>query len=517
MIVSQPEKNYDAEFCGSIPLNFINLIQPHGLLIVLSRLDLKIVQVSDNVEEIAGIAAKDLINKSLAEFTDAAQLSHITNRVAEWNIKDKIPVSLSLSTNGRVIPFSVIMHYKEKYVLLELEKSNEQQISEAQNSDSFLRIYQEVKYIIAALKEARSVEEIARIAALEIRKLSGFDRVMIYQFDRNWNGTVIAEAREEDLEPYLSLQFPASDIPKQARDLYFSNPFRLIPDRTATPAKLFPVINPIVRGFTDLSECSLRSVPAVHLEYLANMGVTASMSTAIIKDGKLWGLISCHHKTAKNLSYALRSAFELLSLMISAQLAAKENEQAFLVKKQLDEKYMKLLENIYSEDDLHAALSAVPLHLINMLNLGGAALVYNGELIRLGNTPDDEEVRGLISWLSRNNGHKAFLTDSLPSQYEPSRAYADVASGLVALPIATQKGSFVLGFRPEVLQTVQWGGDPNHAIQLEPDGKTYHPRHSFSIWQETVKYTCLPWLPEEENTAEALRVAILERTLKDKV
>jgi light-regulated signal transduction histidine kinase (bacteriophytochrome) len=283
---------YDSEFCGSIPLHLINLIQPHGALLVLNKDTLVVAQVSENVTDLLATAPEGLLGRPLADLLPGAQLEELREKIDRWGIRDRIPMDLSLATPRGEVRYRASVHPKSNYVLLELEPV----ATDAEAS--FMRAYQEVKYITAAIKEGSDAKAVCQIAALEIKQLSGFDRVMIYQFDYLWNGTVIAEARENDLEPYYGLRFPASDVPRQTRELYYRNPYRLIPDRDFAPVRLRPVVNPLTRAFTDLSESTLRGVPNVHVEYLRNMDVMASMSTPIIIDNRLWGLISCHHKTA---------------------------------------------------------------------------------------------------------------------------------------------------------------------------------------------------------------------------
>jgi light-regulated signal transduction histidine kinase (bacteriophytochrome) len=209
-------------------------------------------------------------------------------------------------------------------------------------------VYQELKFVIAAIEATASIEDAARLAVNELKRISGFDKVMVYQFDADWNGTVIAEAMEPEMEPYFGLKFPASDIPKQAREMYRKNPYRFIPDVAYQPVRLYPVLNPVTGGFTDLTDSNLRSVAGVHLEYLRNMRVAASMSTRIVKDEQLWGLISCHHRTAKPLSYQMCSLFELLSTIISAKVTALEQRKEYLFKSEMHTLYSRLVERIYN-------------------------------------------------------------------------------------------------------------------------------------------------------------------------
>ncbi len=504
-------KNYDSEFCGSLPLHFINLVQPHGFIMVVQKEAFLIRQISENVIDLLGISPNELLNRNLADFISSEQMDAIRRKTQKWIIEDRIPENVSFTINNTEINFSAVIHTKENYILLELEPNN----PPAPGELDFVHIYQEIMFILAAFKKADTIQKLSQIAVSEIKKLSGFDRVMIYKFDKNWNGNVLAEALEPGMQPYLNLSFPASDVPRNARDLYFKNPFRLIPNREYNPARLVPVLNPISSNFTDLSDCNLRSVANVHLQYLQNMGVQASMSTPIIKDNALWGLISCHHKTPKNLSYEMRSAFVLLSSIISAEVMAKENEQSLGKINNLNEVFTKLLAQMYKEQDFRQGLTHGAYTLNHLFTSTGAAIVLDGEIKKVGKTPTNDEIKNIVHWLQRSRVNKIHATENLTLALEPAVNYKDVASGLIALPIALERGDYILGFREEMVQTIDWGGDPNQAIIMEPDGKTYHPRNSFAVWQEQVKHTSLPWSEQDVHVAEQLRIAILERIVRD--
>ncbi|RNI29125.1 GAF domain-containing protein [Rufibacter latericius] len=505
------EKNYDSEFCGSIPLHLVNLIQPHGVLLVLDPNDLRIVQVSENVGQLLGIPAAEILNEPVSRFLPEHQFEDIRAKMQGQNSSAKIPFSVTFLVHGQEVIFTALVHPKEGYVLVELENNQE-----TSSKNSFLELYQQINYITSLLKQAGSISEIAQISVEEIKKLTGFDRVLAYQFDPQWNGIVIGQAKEEDMDDFMDLRFPASDVPKQSRDLYFSNPYRLIPTRSYTPVKLMPLINPLTLRFTDLSDCNLRSVAPVHLEYLVNLKVMASMSVPLIIDNKLWGLISFHHKTEKNPSYELRSALELLSGIISGQLAGKEREETIERRAHLRGIHAQLVEQLYTNPSLPDGLLSGATHLQQLLNLSGAAVLFEGGIWTSGQVPSNQELKELLYWLRRNGTDKLFATTTLPHQYVRARDYQELASGLIVLPINAEQGEYILGFRPEVLQTISWGGDPNQAIQMEPDGKTYHPRNSFATYQETVKQTSLPWLPEEVEAAESLRSAVLEKIIKER-
>ncbi|QHT70304.1 GAF domain-containing protein [Rhodocytophaga rosea] len=503
-------KNYDSEFCGSIPLHLVNLIQPHGILLVTDKALQTIVQVSENSQQLLGVPADKILNQPLASYIEQSSIDEIIGKASTWQVKERIPLHLSIITPTGNIDSSATLFLKEAYAMIEIEMQPQEE-----RAGNFLELYQEVKYIMSALKEADNSTELGQIAVTEIKRLSGFDRVMLYQFDKDWNGTVIAEAREADMEPYLHLHFPASDVPKQARDLYLNTPYRLIPDRNFAPSRLIPVLNPVTKAFTDLSECTLRSVPPVHVEYLKNMNVTASMSTPVIIHSQLWGLISCHHKTPKFPLYEIRAAFELISNVIATQIMAGEKEMYLRNKSRADRIHARLLEKMYaSKNFLEGFFSKSP-NLLDLLEADGIAVMYDGELKTSGKTPASDQIKQIISWLQIQRVEKVFATDTLPRLFAGSAEYASKGSGLLVIPISFRKGNFILGFRPEVIQTVEWGGNPNERIQFDPDGSTYHPRNSFATWQETVKHTSASWTADVLETAENLRTSVLERILSE--
>ncbi|QCR22056.1 GAF domain-containing protein [Pontibacter sp. SGAir0037] len=505
------EKNYDSEFCGSIPLHLVNLIQPHGVLLVLEKQSLRIIQLSENVHDFFATSLESILERPLSDFLPDEQYRAVSTRIATQSSNDKIPFNFTFTIEESEVACTALIHPKEEYVLVELEKSTPYTAA-----NSFMVLYQRIKYITSELKQATSTADTAQVAAEALKEFTGFDRVLFYQFDPQWNGIVIAQAKEEEMDDYMDLRFPASDVPKQARDLYFKNPYRLIPTREYEPVRLLPIVNPLSQSFTDLSECNLRSVASVHLEYLHNLNIKASMSLPLIIEDKLWGLISCHHQEKMLPSYEMRSALELLSGIISAQLAAKEKEKAILRRVKLRGIYAQLLEQLYSSSSFTEGLLNKSSGVLELLNLSGVAVLYGGSIMTSGATPDQQEIKDLVAWLRRNKNDKLFITDNLPKLHTPGKFYKDLASGLIALSINAEEGEYILGFRPEVLQTVSWGGNPNQAIQMEADGKTYHPRNSFATYKETVKFTSLPWYEEEVEAAEALRSAVLEKIIKER-
>ena len=503
-------KNYDSAFCGSIPLHLVNMVQPHGVLLTLSKGEFKIVQASENVTQFLCKTIEEILEKPISDFLPAAQYQDMVAKMSQLDNHDRIPFLLTFS-GEKPQHYTAIIHPRDAYILIELEPVSAEDIT-----TSFIRLYQQTKYITTLLKQAQSTADTAQIAVDKIKELTGFHRVLVYQFDPQWNGIVIAQAKEPDMEDFMDLRFPASDVPKQARDLYFRNPYRLIPTRNYVPVRLLPVINPITLKFTDLSDCNLRSVAVVHLEYLGNMGVDASMSLPIIIDNKLWGLISCHHQAEKNPGYEMRASLELLSDIVASQLAAKEREKSIIRLADLSKVHAALLKNLYNTPSFIDGLVTGEQTILDLLNISGVAVFFDGTVRTAGITPDTQELKELVAWLRRNNINKVYHTDQLEVAFARKAAFTATASGLIVIPIQTEREEFILGFRPEVQQTIKWGGNPDNAIQLEPDGKTYHPRNSFATYMQTIKQTSSPWLPEEIVAAENLRNAVLEKMIKER-
>lgn len=498
-------KNYDSEFCGSLPIHHINVVQPYGVLVVLEKVSLNIVQASENAADIFETPVEQLVQQSLYHYLDNASAAALNKKV-ERQLKDKLPVTLML--HGKKV--LALLHVKEPYLLMEVELPR----NETQSAMTFVDVYQEVKYAMAAIDLAANTQEICTIAAQELKKLSGFDKVMIYHFDENWNGTVVAEEMEEGMESYMDFTFPASDIPRQARALYLRNPYRFIPDRDYTPVKLYPVINPVTHSFVDMSDCNVRGVAVVHVEYLKNMKVVASMSTRILHNEGLWGLIACHHRTPKPMSYQECSVFELLSNVISARMASLHNSEQLNFNTTLAHRRTLLVEQIYNKGSLAEGFTASGSNLLSLFNAQGATLVQHGKTMTIGKVPVSSDLEDLVLWLNAKKLQQVFHEHSLSAAYEHAGAYTDVASGILVIPVAGMEEGYLIFFRQEVVRTVNWGGNPDDAMRFETDAKSYHPRHSFALWQQTVRNTAMPWKEEEVRTAESIRSFIYEYTTR---
>ena len=494
----------ETEFCGKVPLHQTNLLQPHGYLLIVEKETFRILQAGENITPLCNLPAQQLVNTSLSEYIPAEEMEKIRSRFSR-QVSGSLPFFLPFPSGV----YLATIKAQDAYFVFEIEKDSRP----ASGRDLFIDIYQDLKYVMAAIDEAGTTLEACRVAIEELKKISGFDKIMAYQFDEDWNGDVIAEVMEEGMDSYLGLKFPASDIPKQARELYRKTPFRLIPNTRYDAVKIYPVINPLTNVFTDLSDSNLRSVAGVHIEYLRNMKVTASMSTRILKNDKLWGLIACHHREAKYLSFEKCAIFELLSNVLSAKVSAMQNQDQFHYQSQMQELHTDLVEEVFRENDLVKGLKSGDQKLLQLLKADGVALVLSKNIETIGKVPAEQDIEDLVIWLQSANRNKIYHQPSLSAVFEPAEHYAQEASGLLALPVQAEKGCFILAFRPEAVTKVNWGGNPEEALHFEADGKRYHPRASFRLWQQQVVKTSLPWRGAELEVAEQFRNFVVEYTL----
>lgn len=492
-------KNYDAAFCGNLAIHQTNSIQDYGFLLVVELETLEIVQGSENLNLITSKSVRELIGANLADFLTADELTGLRKEI-EKGPRTRIPFSCSFNNDGVMLSVALLCHIKSNLVILEIEKGDQEP------ERSFSAVFHEVRSFISTLENTASLQTICEASIHEIRRITGFDGIRMYRFDEDWNGTVVAEEIEGELESYLGQTFPASDVPRQARALYIKNPFRLIPDRNYKSYKLFPVINSITNGFLDLSDCNLRSVASVHLEYMANMNVTASMSIRVMVDDVLWGLISCHHTSPKYLSTESRFIFEWLSMEISYRISSVLQQEQLAVSAEMLKKKALIAEHIFSKGDIvKGLLEDENQNLISLFNCSGFAVNLNGKISSKGIVPEKEELENLMIWAEGKTSGIVISSHELGEIYEEGKSYADIASGILIIPLNGVKGNFIICFRPERIRDIKWGGDPNQAINMEKDGLSYHLRNSFKLWLETVYGQSETWSENELEMAESLR------------
>ncbi|CAN1210598.1 ATP-binding protein [Tumidithrix helvetica PCC 7403] len=511
--------------CDREPIHIPGSIQPHGFLLILSEPDLQIVQVSQNTQEILGIAPEDLLDRPLGNFIASDRLDAVRGCLdLSFEHINPLPLTFAIGDNEPMCLNGIVHRALSGEIVLELEPL----VPDAEQD--FFQFYRQIKGTLAKIQMAENLTELCNLIVREVKQIAGFDRVMVYRFNERGEGTVIAEDRQPDLEPFLGMHYPDSDIPKQAKHLYTLNWLRLVPDVNYQAIGLLTsaaLLSEEPRSPLDMSHCTLRSVSPIHIEYLKNMEVGASMSISLIQQQKLWGLIACHHNTPKFIPYEARTVCEFLGQLMSTELAAKENNENLDYKLQLKDIQGQFIERLSRATDFAAELTTAPEMLLNLTGARGAAVCQGEDIELIGQTPTQEDISTLLAWLVDSTNpvlneeiknrfeRDLFVTDALAKLYPEAEAYKSVASGLLAVAISKIQRRYILWFRPELLQTVTWAGNPEKPKRVEADGSLMiFPRQSFEAWQEIVQCKSSPWLPCEIEGAIELRQAIVDIVLR---
>jgi light-regulated signal transduction histidine kinase (bacteriophytochrome) len=499
MTSPQPEVELDLNACAREPIQIPGSIQPHGVMFVVRDEDGRIDQVSASVQEHFGLAPEDLLGQPILSLLDPSEsqlLMELFDRAG--------PESQNglLTFRGRRCESTV--HTLGPLLILEL-------VPDAESSHR-RDLYADVRDALADLRNATNIRHLAASAAQHVRRIGGFDRVMVYRFLEDDSGTVIAEDREPSLAPYLGLHYPASDIPAQARALYLKNWIRTIHDAGYQASPMVPLENPTLGEPLDMGRASLRSVSPIHREYLRNMGVVASMSVSLIRENRLWGLIACHHGTPWFEPSDVRAACELIGQIASMQIDTVEAKEEAIYRERAQRLQMELVRRMSEPEGVTQGLQADSSDLLDLVNATGAAVIHSGRITLLGATPTEGQVKGIIEFLKGKCWPEPFATDSLSTHIPEAAAYSSMASGLLAACHSQRTSDFVMWFRPEVVRTVTWAGNPHKPVEPTP-GDRLRPRTSFAAWQETVSGQSRPWRRGELRAATDLRIAIMEREI----
>ncbi|MDQ3031629.1 MAG: ATP-binding protein [Myxococcota bacterium] len=492
----------DLTDCDKEPIHTPGFVQPHGALLVLAKPDLRVLQCSANLETHCGVEPSAVLGRPLSDaFEDVARA--VASVLADPDPTQHVPLPLTIA-GAR---FDGLVHRHDGVVLLELEPALPEHVS----LEDALRV------ALRRLEVARTMPDLFELTVTEIRRITGFDRVIVYRFDDDGHGEVVAEARRESIDPYLGLHYPASDIPEPARELYRRNWLRIIPDARYVPVPIVPTLRPDTKLPLDLSGAALRSVSPVHLEYMANMGVLASMSVSLLVNGKLWGLVSCAHlEGPKRLPYRIRAVCEALGRLVSLQIAALREVEARREREARRGTLMRVLEATKRCDDVFAGLADAPDAVLEVAGAGGAAVVVDGACIaRVGTTPARRHIEQLVDMLAERGSAPIFVTRALGRAYEPARSFTQLASGVLAVSIPRPSASYLLWFRPEQIEHVSWGGNPEKPV--EPTKTRLHPRRSFAEWRETVRGTSQRWSEVDVDLAIELRTQLIEIDLERQV
>ncbi len=510
--ITEKELELAIENCAKEPIHRLGFVQPYGFLVLFSE-KMNILGVSQNLTEQTEYSFEDLINTSLISLLGDRQTKFLKSKIEKLELEDETayykaisPLRFFLEIDNEKAPFDGIIHRSNHGFVLELEPVDTE-INET-GKDNF---YQINKKSIIRFQHSNQLEELYKIIVEEIQNITGFDRVMLYKFNKNFDGQIVAEVKQEDMNSFYDLWFPATDIPKQAREMYLKNWLRLIVNINHTPSPIL-LEESIKNEPLDLTFSTLRSVSPVHIEYLKNMGVGASMSISIIIDGKLWGLISCHHNLAKKVDYSTRMTAEFFAQLVSLQIdrLQKNNFQYDKLEKQtLSE---GIVESLNEEKNVYAGMIKKGNSFLKLLNADGFAVLTdidkNRKISTVGITPNKEEIWKIKDWLEVNHEKGIFCSHCVSEDVAKVKIDSAMCSGVLSILISKEDNSRMIWFRKELQQSISWGGEPEKAVFEQGNEFILKPRNSFAKWNQNVECQSQQWEESEIEMAKSIQAKI---------
>ena len=495
----------DVSECAREPVHIPGAIQPFGCLIAFALPTWAIAHVSRNAAETFGVVDCDAMIGAPAETILTPKIIHDLRNTFQAAMISGFAERLSdIEIGPEKVAYEILIHASGSLAVAEFLPCEG---AEAMRSDPTTL----VKTIIDRLRRTTNFQSFLTSAARQIRAVTGFDRVMIYKFLADDSGEVVAEALRAGMTPFMGLHYPASDIPPQARALFERQWLRMIPAVDYEPIAIVPVLT--AKGAPlDLSLSTLRSASPVHIQYLRNMGSAATLTVSILRNGRLWGLIACHHDTTRRISTTTAAAVELFAQVFSTQIEAKQQHDELSYIATAREAHDRLIADMAPEETIFDNLKRFDEQMRALIPADGIGIWTDGRFEATGIAPPFEAVADLVRFLNARPADSVFHTNELKRHLPDAVRYADTVAGVLSIPFSRAPKDFVFLFRREVLQTVTWGGDPSKMVDAE-SGRI-GPRASFAAWKETVTGQSIPWLRGEIEIAETLRVSLLDIILR---
>lgn len=491
--------------CDREPIHVPGSVQGHGFLLVVAPegRDLRIRRASENACEFLGLPFESVLGGRCSsvlggELTQALQDDLATEKTSDVS---RFLKSARIRSGSEM---EIITHRTGAGQLVaEFERLDEHVDRDALNTT--------VVNVVTQMERLVSIPELGHLFTAEVRKLTRFDRVLLYSFDADGNGTVIAEDRNDRLPSMFDLRFPATDIPQQARRLYELNRVRIIPAVDYKPSSVVSMLEE-AEPF-DMTYCVLRSVSPVHRDYMRNMETAASMSISLVVDGKLWGMVSCHNASPKTVPYTVRSGCDVLTRIMASQISGYAHGAHYSQAIRLKAVERDLLTYMAVEENYLDGITHHPEKLIALTDAAGAALLLDDVCVLMGETPTEPQVKALGTWLANRQDKDFFVSDRLSQSYPPAEAFSAVASGVIAISLSQIHQFKILWFRPEIVKTVHWAGEPQ---DKQPLGGALEisPRRSFASWSERVRQRSRAWCEVEIEAARDFRNAVLMIVLR---
>jgi len=494
----------DLTNCDKEPIHILGKVQSHGFLIAVDMVTGLVEYVSENVAGFIESEPKSLLGQDL-EFV--AEALHLNISGSQFFFNQLVSTGFSSKSIESLNPYHVVLA-GQAYSIILVASGNELLIEfEIAIKDEF-ESQKVIGSSVSKILSGTTLDSILQNAAKEIKKVINYDRVMVYQFGDDGHGKVIAEEKNDGLEPFLHLYYPASDIPRQARELYKINLTRIIADVNSEPSRI--ITNKTEGEPIDLTHSELRAVSPIHIQYLKNMGVQSSFSISLVAKGELWGLIACHSYTPRFINFSARSAAKLIGQILSGAIEYRQQEENSGKFESLNLASVKLIEQIDGAGGIADALTKHSVTLQDITEAAGVALVFEKKITRLGNTPTERQVREITNWLLENAQEAVYSTHRFPKIYKPAKRFSGAGSGILACILSRELEEVIIWFKPELLEDIQWAGNPEKPVEISAEGlATLSPRKSFESWTETVRHTSAKWSRAEIASVLKMREHII--------
>ncbi|MGI4749641.1 MAG: ATP-binding protein [Janthinobacterium lividum] len=493
----------DLTNCDQEPIHIPGKIQAHGFLVAVDNETYIISFISENTKAYLGKEAAYFLGKPISHlesFFKSADQNQLTNLLIFFkngkNADSINPYPIHIDQNK----FNLILSISGTNLLLEFEPAT---------SDLDFDVHKTIGKSVSEILSGKNLHSLLCNTAAEIKKIIQYDRVMIYKFNEDGHGKVVSEVKNYDLESLLDLYYPATDIPKQARELYKINLTRIIADVNTVSSSIITFQDPNLP--LDLSHSALRAVSPIHIQYLKNMGVASSFSISLMAKGELWGLVACHNYSPRFINYKARDASKLIGQILSSALEYRQEEENTEMLHTLDQAASAVSKQIKSEENITDALTSHATTIQNLTKASGAVLIFNNTVSRVGVTPDEEQIEEITAWLKTTLQDTVYYTHRFPQVFLPAKKYSNIASGILACIISKELNEWMIWFKPEQIESITWAGNPEKPVEHQQNGlMQLSPRKSFEAWTEIVKNTSEKWSIKEVSVVVKIRGEIMD-------
>jgi two-component system, chemotaxis family, sensor kinase Cph1 len=478
--------------CEQEPIQIPGSIQAHGTLVACDD-RLVVRYAANNLGDFCGVSVADALGRPIGQLLGEDLATRLSQNLPATAAS---PLVLEWSKPDGLL--DIRAHRHAGRVLLEIEESTPTSV------DFYALITDALERVVRVSETAELLEEAIRF----VHQMTGYGRVMVYRFRPNWDGEVVAEISPFEPPRYLGLRFPASDIPRQARELYERNWLRMIPDIMYRPV---PILSHDPDPL-DLTHSDLRSVSPIHIKYLENMGVAASMSISLVVGGSLWGLIACHHSEPRHLPQHTRRACELFARQLSTHLMLTL-EQSNRRRYASQDEFLRSIRSLHErESGVASFLLQSASQLLELVGATGLIFSLEGSTGAWGQVPPPEAIPLLMDYLDEIGLEETWCTHSLEAEAPHLAGLRESAAGILAISLTS--GDRLLFLRHEAVKTVAWGGNPTKSVSVDDkEGGVLSPRRSFEEWKQTVHGQSDAWTPLQIKAAKDLRQNLIEMLL----